>query len=406
MEGGGDRTHPGLKSAELYDPNAGTWTPTGFPSTAHGGEHTAFLMPDSTVLVAGGLDETIHVTGVTEYYDIEGDWPLDPLASLNVGRVFHASALLPNGKVLVAGGWGGGLMTNNLTSAELYNPMDNTWSFTNSLNTARIHFSAVLLAHGTVLVAGGDNGNGVPLQTAEIYSPKYVWNPAGPPAYFAGTGHWYQAFTFSAAELDFCYNNWEFARVKAEAMGGYLATVTSEAENNFIYNLIKQDSLWHQWSPTDNQVSGPWLGGYQDYRMDAVLNQGLNYYVWKIGGGHVFASDAWKWVTGETWSYAKWLLYQPDDYPADPWPSSYERGHQNYLHYINNQYDPADPSSPKWAPTWEDATFDGWNYVQGFVVKWDQKPPVPGGAASPEYAAPGLEGFPAVTRGKRYKRFF
>jgi hypothetical protein len=59
--------------------------------------------------------------------------------------------LLPNGKVLVAGGFNGGF----LSSAELYDPASGTWSATGSLNTARTRHTAMLLPNGKVLVEGG-----------------------------------------------------------------------------------------------------------------------------------------------------------------------------------------------------------------------------------------------------------
>src|SRR5258707_576877 len=54
--------------------------------------------------------------------------------SLNTGRTFHTATLLPNGKVLVAGGQG---PSGILTSAELYDPASGSWSATGSLTTAR-----------------------------------------------------------------------------------------------------------------------------------------------------------------------------------------------------------------------------------------------------------------------------
>ena len=71
--------------------------------------------------------------------------------SLNIGRSQHTATLLPNGKVLVAG-----VVDNNnnaLASAELYDPVNGTWTATGNLNTARYLHTATLLPNGKVLVA-------------------------------------------------------------------------------------------------------------------------------------------------------------------------------------------------------------------------------------------------------------
>jgi len=376
------------KSCEIFTPNAnpanGTWANTGDLNVARYMFPVA-LMPDGIVLAAGGSNMTGWLN-TAEYFDPlensgEGAWI--STGSLTQARMRHTATCLKNGRVLVAGGQGQATTGEAipLTSAELFNPASESWDAAPPLTTARMDHTATLLADGKVLVAGGDDGNGIPLQSAEIYNPSYVWCPAGPPVYFAGTGHWYRAFTFSPTEFELRYNNWEYAKSQAEVMGGYLATVTSAEENDFIFNLIKQDRLWFQTDPASNYAQGPWIGGRQDYRLTATLNPAAGsddqsrYYVWKTDGGHVYANDAWKWVNGETWSYTNWANGEPNDYPNYEASPYYERGHQNYLHYFNNQYNPADPSSTRWAPTWEDATLDGYNYVRGFVVEWDQQPP-------------------------------
>ena len=64
----------------------------------------------------------------------------------------HTATLLPNGKVLVAGGY---LEAASLASAELYDPATGTWSATGSLATGARNHTATLLPNGKVLVAGG-----------------------------------------------------------------------------------------------------------------------------------------------------------------------------------------------------------------------------------------------------------
>ena len=74
-------------------------------------------------------------------------------SSMSVARSCHSATLLPNGKVLVAGGQGSDF--NALASAELYDPASGSWTATGSLNTARGAHTATLLPNGMVLVAGG-----------------------------------------------------------------------------------------------------------------------------------------------------------------------------------------------------------------------------------------------------------
>src|SRR5450432_3941075 len=75
---------------------------------------------------------------------------------MNFARQSHTATLLPNGQVLVAGG-----VSNRgvLASAELYDPATGLWTATGSLANARELHTATLLPNGQVLVAGGANGN-------------------------------------------------------------------------------------------------------------------------------------------------------------------------------------------------------------------------------------------------------
>ena len=84
--------------------------------------------------------------------------------------------MLPDGKVLVAGGFDG----NSLTSAELYDPTSGTWSITGNLVNARAFHTATLLPNGGLLVAGGLDSNGLALTSAELYDPASgIWTATG-----------------------------------------------------------------------------------------------------------------------------------------------------------------------------------------------------------------------------------
>jgi hypothetical protein len=95
--------------------------------------------------------------------------------SLATARYSHTATLLPNGKVLVAGGAGA---SGTLASAELYDPASDRWTATGSLATARNNYTATFLPNGKVLVAGGYIGSS--LASAELYDPASgTWTATG-----------------------------------------------------------------------------------------------------------------------------------------------------------------------------------------------------------------------------------
>jgi N-acetylneuraminic acid mutarotase len=170
---------PGLAAAEVYDPVAGTWATTGNLHTGRWG-HSATLLPDGSVLVAGGSavrsSQSLTALRTAERWDPEsGDWTeVDPMTDARSG---HTAVLLPGGKVLVAGG---SVPTGRNTDAalaycELFDPED-TWSPTGSMTVPRARHQATL-AGTTVLATGGTapgpGGDGTfdpfARATAEVY---------------------------------------------------------------------------------------------------------------------------------------------------------------------------------------------------------------------------------------------
>lgn len=111
-------------------------------------------------------------------------------------------------------------------------------------------------------------------------------------------GHWYQRFDNTMS--------WHDAKAYGESLGGYLATITSQEENDFIYSNL---------ATTSPQV--PWLGATDE------VEEGV-----------------WRWVTGETWSYTNWYPGEPNNFCEE-----------DYLHFTaGNNF-------------WEQGT-NGWNDLQ------------------------------------------
>ncbi|MGO9464849.1 MAG: kelch repeat-containing protein [Isosphaeraceae bacterium] len=167
-----------LSSAELYNPATGAWSYTGSLNTGRA-YATTTLLPNGQVLVAGGYYGSGYLASAELYNPATGIWSYT--GNLNTGRDDATATLLPNGQVLVAGGENGSayLASGYLSSAELYNPATGIWSFTGSLNFARSNDTATLLPNGQVLVAGGYNGS-ADLPTTELYNPTTgVWSGTG-----------------------------------------------------------------------------------------------------------------------------------------------------------------------------------------------------------------------------------
>ena len=193
-----------LASAELYDPVTGTFTATGMMTTARE-QHTATLLADGRVLIAGGrsVSNGAFLTSA-ELYDPSTGTFTATTGRTSVTAGWGTATLLANGKVLLsgvpaaeiydpvtatftaAGAYAGGsprfVMTSTLLPdnrvlltggtnvgwTELYDPGTDTFSLAGRMNGWGNVNTATLLTNGKILFVGNDENDGFPAE-AELY---------------------------------------------------------------------------------------------------------------------------------------------------------------------------------------------------------------------------------------------
>ena len=173
-----DKTLLATNDTFIYLPQAKQLLPAGKMSTPRG-DHTATLLLDGRVLVAGGRSAYSTYVDTAEIFDPKKFDPKNPgantwteMAPASIKRVSHGAALLPNGKVLLIGGYSSG----TLDSLELFDPVANSWSLlATKLNFKRSAAAITLLKSGNVVIAGGyefASGVGIWHDTVEVYDSK------------------------------------------------------------------------------------------------------------------------------------------------------------------------------------------------------------------------------------------
>ena len=206
IAGGGDTGGQSEATAEIYDAVSGKFRPTGSLNVARQAQR-ATLLRNGDVLITGGTDAAGHVLAVAELYDpATGHFTTTTAAfrgtgtNMADGRYEHTATILADGRVLVAGG---GDNARIVDTAELYDPARGSFSCVGgasgaagmqcpaSMTGPRDYAAAATLPDGEVLIAGGYNfqlsmarnpvaaqgatgGTSVPfavLWTAEVYNP-------------------------------------------------------------------------------------------------------------------------------------------------------------------------------------------------------------------------------------------
>jgi len=278
---------PGQYFIPIHAASSGGWEPGGEMALGRS-RHTATLLPDGTVLVAGGYTGVLSSpmsTSTAEIYDpFSAAW--QPAPSMADARSRHSATLLADGRVLVAGGRdNNGLAT---ASTEIYDPLTRTWSATGNLQVARMDHTATLLDDGRVLVAGGQSqaagyGN-LAEKSVETYDPATgLWSigksmanaryghtakklPSGKVLVAGGAGHSGDSvYSFRAEIFDPFTNEWNNVDSLTKARGFHSALILEQGDlivaggftlpaNSLVTTNSTEiyDIAYRRWTPTGN----------------------------------------------------------------------------------------------------------------------------------------------------------
>jgi hypothetical protein len=160
------------KTAEIFDPATGTFSPTG-DMTVTRFNHTAIALNDGRVLIVGG-----NGRNSAEVYDLTSG-TFSPVGDMEFNHgLGHRAVKLLDGRVLVVGGDGGTIQPTAVV--EIFDPATDEFTRVADMSTPRmLHFAVLLENDGSVLVGGGLNDTGDLLASTERYIPgSNTWGPA------------------------------------------------------------------------------------------------------------------------------------------------------------------------------------------------------------------------------------
>jgi len=196
IAGGSDIHGVATAGSELFDPKANRWVRAGNMISARAA-HAATLLADGDVLVTGGQTGLsifpIQVLASAEvYHPKTNSWT--SVAAMHAVRRMHSSIRLHDGRVLVVGGTnvatGSPLPAAQQEQAEIYDPRSDTWTFAATGLPPLSAQAATLMPDGTVVVTGGTTDTGFATTSAEVFDPlTNGWQPTTWPMATPRYGH-------------------------------------------------------------------------------------------------------------------------------------------------------------------------------------------------------------------------
>jgi N-acetylneuraminic acid mutarotase len=168
IAGGMERNGVFFDDADIFDPKTNSFAPCKNKMSKKRVSHTATRLLDGKVLIVGGWSNRDLPEMSAELFDPQTE-KFTTAGNLNRRRAAHTETLLENGKVLITGGFDG---RDNLSEAEIFDPQTNTFTFVGKMQNPRLAHTATKLATGKVLLVGGELGRGQILSSAEIFDPQ------------------------------------------------------------------------------------------------------------------------------------------------------------------------------------------------------------------------------------------
>jgi hypothetical protein len=227
---GGQNADAPVASAELYDPSSGTFSATGNMTVPRAG-HTATLLNNGKVLIAGGNSGTsgAAVSSAELYDPSTGTFTAAP-GSMTAARASHTATLLQSGKVLITGG--DVLFYNqsgqSLASAEIFDSSTGIFTATGSMTVPRESHMATLLSSGKVLITGGSDGTLGYTPTWTLYASSETFDPS--------------AGQFTAAGMMTTQRDWHTASLLASGKVLVAGGDTSATQTNVTADLFDPSS--------------------------------------------------------------------------------------------------------------------------------------------------------------------